>query len=128
MIMQQAVGLGLIGFVVEGRGDVLGSGIPKYVLLPPATRSWDSAPVLICVLASLIAIRAALRVDPAEAIGGEMTGTGIRIERLTKRYGVGDTAVDALKGVDMYVAPGEVVGLIGPRAPASRRSSRASVR
>jgi len=43
-----------------------------------------------------------------------MTGTGIRIERLTKRYGVGDTAVDALKGVDMYVAPGEVVGLIGP--------------
>ena len=43
-----------------------------------------------------------------------MTGTGIRIERLTKRYGVGDTAVDALKGVDMIVQPGEVVGLIGP--------------
>ena len=40
--------------------------------------------------------------------------TGIRIEGLTKRYGEGDTAVDALKGVDMYVAPGEVVGLIGP--------------
>lgn len=39
---------------------------------------------------------------------------GIRIEGLTKRYGEGDTAVDALKGVDMYVAPGEVVGLIGP--------------
>ncbi len=43
-----------------------------------------------------------------------MTGTGILIEGLTKRYGAGDTAVDALKGVDMYVAPGEVVGLIGP--------------
>jgi putative ABC transport system ATP-binding protein len=43
-----------------------------------------------------------------------MTGTGILIEGLTKRYGTGDTAVDALKGVDMYVAPGEVVGLIGP--------------
>ncbi len=40
--------------------------------------------------------------------------TGIRIEGLTKRYGQGDTAVDALKGVDMSVAPGEVVGLIGP--------------
>ncbi|QVL50622.1 MAG: ABC transporter ATP-binding protein [Thiocapsa sp.] len=39
---------------------------------------------------------------------------GIRIEGLRKRYGSGDTAVDALKGVDMAVAPGEVVGLVGP--------------
>lgn len=39
---------------------------------------------------------------------------GISIENLRKRYGQGDTAVDALKGVDMHVAPGEVVGLIGP--------------
>ncbi|WP_121243200.1 ABC transporter ATP-binding protein [Sulfurisoma sediminicola] len=31
-----------------------------------------------------------------------------------KRYGTGDAAVDALKGVDMTVWPGEVVGLIGP--------------
>ena len=43
-----------------------------------------------------------------------MTAPGIRIEGLRKRYGEGDTAVDALKGVDMVVAPGEVVGLIGP--------------
>ena len=43
-----------------------------------------------------------------------MTGKGIRIEGLRKRYGTGDTAVDALKGVNMEVAPGEVVGLIGP--------------
>lgn len=39
---------------------------------------------------------------------------GIRIEGLKKRYGEGDTAVDALKGVDMQVALGEVVGLVGP--------------
>ena len=39
---------------------------------------------------------------------------GIRIEGLRKRYGKGDTAVDALKDVNMVVAPGEVVGLIGP--------------
>ena len=43
-----------------------------------------------------------------------MTGKGIGIQGLKKRYGRGDTAVDALKGVDMDVAPGEVVGLIGP--------------
>ncbi len=40
--------------------------------------------------------------------------TGIRIEGLSKRYGEGDAAVDALKDVNMQVAPGEVVGLIGP--------------
>lgn len=38
----------------------------------------------------------------------------IQIENLTKRYGEGDTAVDALKGVDMTIWPGEVVGLVGP--------------
>lgn len=43
-----------------------------------------------------------------------MNNKGIRIEGLRKRYGTGDIAVDALKGVDMQVAPGEVVGLIGP--------------
>ena len=43
-----------------------------------------------------------------------MSSNGIRIEGLRKRYGEGDTAVDALKDVNMAVAPGEVVGLIGP--------------
>ena len=48
-----------------------------------------------------------------------MDGFGIRIEGLRKRYGEGDTAVDALKGVNMTVAPGEVVGL--PSEQAVRR-------
>jgi putative ABC transport system ATP-binding protein len=39
---------------------------------------------------------------------------GIRIEGLRKVYGHGDTAVEALKNVNMAVAPGEVVGLVGP--------------
>ena len=43
-----------------------------------------------------------------------MSAKGIRIEKLRKVYGSGDTAVEALKSVDMEVAPGEVVGLIGP--------------
>ncbi len=42
---------------------------------------------------------------------------GIIIEGLRKRYGAGETAVDALKGVDMAVSPGEVVGSSDPRGP-----------
>jgi putative ABC transport system ATP-binding protein len=43
-----------------------------------------------------------------------MAENGIRIEGIKKRYGSGDTAVDALKGVDLQVAAGEVIGLVGP--------------
>jgi putative ABC transport system ATP-binding protein len=43
-----------------------------------------------------------------------MSGKGILIEGLSKRFGQGDTAVYALKDVNMEVQPGEVVGLIGP--------------
>jgi putative ABC transport system permease protein len=72
MIMQQAVGLGIIGFMVGKIAATLWAPIfPKYVLLLPgdAVRGFLIV-VVICVLASLVAIRAALRVDPAEAIGG----------------------------------------------------------
>ena len=43
-----------------------------------------------------------------------MAGKGILIDGLSQRYGEGDTAVLALKNVNMRVEPGEVVGLIGP--------------
>ena len=72
MILQQAVGLGLIGFLVGRTAAGLWAPyFPKYVLLIPGDSLRGLAIVVgICVLASLIAIRAALRVDPAEAIGG----------------------------------------------------------
>jgi len=40
--------------------------------------------------------------------------TAIEVHGLSKRYGSGDAAVHALRGVDLTVHPGEVVGLIGP--------------
>lgn len=43
-----------------------------------------------------------------------MVDGGIYIEGMSKRYGEGDTAVHALKDVNMQVYPGEVVGLVGP--------------
>ena len=43
-----------------------------------------------------------------------ITSGGIVVQGLRKVYGRGDTAVEALKSVDMMVGPGEVVGLVGP--------------
>jgi putative ABC transport system permease protein len=72
MILQQAVALGLIGFLV-GRvaAGLWGPAFPKYVLLLPGDAITGLAVVMaISALASLVAIRAALAIDPAEAIGG----------------------------------------------------------
>ncbi|MFO7606717.1 MAG: ABC transporter permease [Desulfurivibrionaceae bacterium] len=73
LIMQQSVALGLIGFVVGKITATLlmAPFFPKYVLLEPLDSVIGfAAVVIICVLSSIIAIRAALKVDPAEAIGG----------------------------------------------------------
>ncbi|MBU1058500.1 MAG: ABC transporter permease [Proteobacteria bacterium] len=73
LIMQQSVALGLIGFVVgKITATLLMAPIfPKYVLLEPLDSVIGfGAVVVICILSSIIAIRAALKVDPAEAIGG----------------------------------------------------------
>ena len=72
MIVQQALGLGLIGFVVgKISATLMAPAFPKYVLLVPQDTAAGLAAILaICVLASGVAIRAALRVDPAEAVGG----------------------------------------------------------
>lgn len=72
MILQQALGLGLIGFVVGKLAATMWAPIfPKYVLLEPgdAVRGLVAV-MLICALASTLAIRVALKVDPAAAIGG----------------------------------------------------------
>ena len=72
MIMQQALALGVIGFVVGKITATLAAPFfPKYVLLIPLDSIFGFfAVLLICILASVVAIRMALKVDPAEAIGG----------------------------------------------------------
>jgi putative ABC transport system permease protein len=72
MILQQALGLGLIGFLIGKVSASFWAPIfPKYVLLESGD-AWRGlvAVMIICALASTLAIRAALKVDPAAAIGG----------------------------------------------------------
>jgi len=72
MILQQALGLGLIGFIVGKISATLWApAFPKYVLLETADAVRALVIVMVvCALASTLAIRAALKVDPATAIGG----------------------------------------------------------
>jgi len=71
MILQQALGLGLMGFLVGKVAATIWAPVfPKFVLL----LTQDAATgllgtMVICGLASTLAIRVALKVDPAEAIG-----------------------------------------------------------
>jgi ABC-type lipoprotein export system ATPase subunit len=132
MILQQAVGLGadrLRGG--QDRRHLLGAGLSRSTCCSAGRRGarlrrrhGSSAS-----LASMLAIRAALRSirrrrsvadmhRPLPADGHPHRGPA---QALRQRA----TAVDALKGVDMQVAPGEVVGLIGPSAPARARCSSA---
>ena len=71
MILQQALGLGLIGFFVGKVAATLWAPVfPKFVLLLTQDAITGLIVTLvICALASTLAIRAALKVDPAEAIG-----------------------------------------------------------
>ena len=72
MILQEALGLGLIGFLAGKLVATLwGPHFPRFVVLltEDAVRGFIVT-MAICALASVIAIRAALRIDPATAIGG----------------------------------------------------------
>jgi putative ABC transport system permease protein len=72
MILQQALGLGVIGFVVgKLSASVWAPLFPKYVRLETLDAAIGFVLVLtVCALASTVAIWAALKVDPAAAIGG----------------------------------------------------------
>jgi putative ABC transport system permease protein len=72
MIVQQALALGFIGFAI---GAVLIANIkdffPRRVVLEPETVLTLGAIVFaVCLLSSALGVRAALRVDPATALGG----------------------------------------------------------
>jgi putative ABC transport system permease protein len=72
MIVQQAHALGLIGFAI-GATLILATKnyFPRRVVLEPDNMLVLAAIVfLVCLLSSGLGVRAALRVDPATALGG----------------------------------------------------------
>jgi len=54
------------------------------------------------------------REEEARADGASPNGAVVTAHELTRRYGEGDTAVDALRGVTLEVAPGKLTAIMGP--------------
>lgn len=72
LIMQQAIAMGLIGLSI-GMALIVAvhDNFPRKVILLPADALALGGIVLtVCVLASLAGVRYALRIDPAQALGG----------------------------------------------------------
>ena len=72
LIVQQALAMGLIGF---GLGAALIAAVKDYfprrvILQPEDGLALAAAVVLVCMLASGLGVRLALKVDPATALGG----------------------------------------------------------
>ena len=72
MIVQQALALGLIGFTI---GTTLIYTIKDYfprrvVLDPENVLALGGVVFLVCILSSGLGVRAALKIDPATALGG----------------------------------------------------------
>ena len=52
--------------------------------------------------------------SPPRALRAAAAGDVVRATALTKRFGEGDAAVDALRGVDVSFAPGTFTAIMGP--------------
>jgi putative ABC transport system permease protein len=72
LIVQQSLAMGLIGFGIGGALiNLIKDHFPKRVVLMPADGlSLAGVVIVICLIASLYGVFTALRVDPAQALGG----------------------------------------------------------
>jgi putative ABC transport system ATP-binding protein len=55
-----------------------------------------------------------IAVPASHAVAEEATGPVVTATDVARRYGEGDTAVDALRGVSLEVQPGQLTAIMGP--------------
>jgi putative ABC transport system ATP-binding protein len=55
-----------------------------------------------------------MAVPAANGVAAETTGPAVTANDVARRYGEGETAVDALRGVSLEVQPGQLTAIMGP--------------
>src|SRR5512142_1125611 len=84
----------------------------------PAGRRRAASPLVACPSVSTTETKGThmASIIEAVAVGDPVLGAApvVAAEGLSRRYGSGDTAVDALRGVSLEVARGELVAVMGP--------------
>ena len=85
-----------------------------FLLTTPMIAQYAAIFIVISILGTLISLYQVLKVDALEAIGGDVMTSLLKLDKVSKVYGEGNTEVTALHPMSLDVKAGEFIGIVGP--------------
>ena len=99
--------------LVQGLEQILPAGMP-FLLTTPMIAQYAAIFIVISILGTLISLYQVLKVDALEAIGRDVMTSLLKLDKVSKVYGEGNTEVTALHSISLDVKAGEFIGIVGP--------------
>ena len=99
--------------LVQGLEQILPTGMP-FLLTTPMIAQYAAIFIVISILGTLISLYQVLKVDALEAIGRDVMTSLLKLDKVSKVYGEGNTEVTALHPISLDVKAGEFIGIVGP--------------
>ena len=99
--------------LVQGLEQILPAGMP-FLLTTPMIAQYAAIFIVISILGTLISLYQVLKVDALEAIGRDVMTSLLKLDKVSKVYGEGNTEVTALHPMSLDVKAGEFIGIVGP--------------